>query len=64
VHEPDIRVQEDGVNVPPPIPSLHDMELVGVFCEFIESVTFAVTVTCPPEDIVDVDDVTMTDVIS
>lgn len=43
VHEPDDeRVQEDGLNMPPPIPSLHDTELVGVIGELELSVTVAV----------------------
>ena len=49
VHEPEEdREQEDGLNVPPPIPSLHDTELIGVVGELEVSATVAVNVTVPP----------------
>ena len=49
LHEPDDdRVQEDGLNVPPPFPSLHDTELVGVVGKLELSETVAVTFTDPP----------------
>ncbi|MHB8601977.1 MAG: hypothetical protein ACYC9R_05000 [Nitrosotalea sp.] len=48
VHEPDDNVQEAWSNMPPPFPSLHDTELVGVIGELELSVTVAVNVTDPP----------------
>jgi len=45
VHEPDASVQEVWSNVPPPFPSLHDTELVGVIGELELSVTVAVNAT-------------------
>ena len=49
-HEPDDNVQEVWLNVPPPIPSLHDTELVGVMGELELSETVAVNVTDSPGD--------------
>ena len=64
LHTPDDKLQEDEPNVPPVLPSLQDIVPVGIFCEFVVSVTVAVIVTCIPEDMVDVDDVTSTDDVS
>ena len=47
-HEPDDSVQVVWSNVPPPFPSLHDMELVGVIGELELSAIVAVNVTWPP----------------
>jgi hypothetical protein len=64
LHVPDDKLQEDELNVPPTFPSLQVIVPVGVFCEFVVSVTVAVTVTCPPDDTVDADDVIKTDAAS
>lgn len=64
VQVPDVSVQEDLPNTPPVLPSLQVTTPVGIFCEFDVSVTVAVTVTCPPDDMVDEDDVTKTDEVS
>jgi len=64
VHVPADKVQEDELNVPPTFPSPQAIVPVGIFCEFVVSITVAVTVTCPPEDIVDVVDVTKIDAVS
>ena len=64
LHTPDDKLQEDELNIPPMFPSLHVIVPVGIFCEFDVSVIVAVTVTCPPEDMVDGDDVTKTDDVS
>ena len=61
LHAPDDKLHEDELNVPPMFPSLQVTAPVGIFCEFDVSVIVAVTVTCPPEDMVDGDDVTETD---
>jgi hypothetical protein len=45
----DDSVQEDGLNVPPALPSLHDTEPVGVVGEVELSATAAVNVTELPE---------------
>lgn len=50
VHAPDDNVHEVWSNIPPPFPSLHDTELVGVIGELELSVTVAVNVTDPPGD--------------
>lgn len=52
VHAPDVSVQETWSNTPPPFPSLHDTELVGVIGELELSVTVAVNITEPPGDTV------------
>jgi hypothetical protein len=52
VHAPDDNVQEVWSNMPPPFPSLHDTELVGVIGELELSVTVAMNVTDPPGDTV------------
>jgi len=41
-------IQEDGLNVPPALPSLHDTVPVGVDEELEVSATLAVNVTCDP----------------
>ena len=64
LHVLEDRLQEDELNVPPTFPSLQVIVPVGVFCEFVVSVTVAVTVTCPPDDTVDADDVIKTDAAS
>jgi hypothetical protein len=64
LHVPDAKVQEDELNVPPTLPSFQVIVPVGVFCVFVGSVTVAVTVIWAPEEIVVVDDTTVTDAVS
>jgi len=48
VQLPDDIVQEDGLNVPPLFPSLHDTVPVGVVGVVELSATVEVNVTCDP----------------
>lgn len=64
LHTPDDKLQEGELSIPPMLPSLQVMIPVGMFCEFVVSVTVAVIVACPPDDMVDEDDVTKTDEVS
>jgi hypothetical protein len=53
VQLPDDNVQEEGLNVPPPLLSFHDIVPTGVLGELDVSVTVAVNVTDDPEFITD-----------
>lgn len=64
LHTPDCKLQEDELNIPPVLPSSQVMVPVGIFCDTDVSVTVAVIVTCPPDDVVGEDDVTKTDEVS
>jgi hypothetical protein len=62
VQVPDERMQEAGLNIPPRLPSLQDMEPVGVSCESDVSVTLTVNNTGEPWFVVSVLDVTTLEV--
>ena len=49
---PDDSVHEDGLNVPPVFPSLHDTVPVVIVVEFEVSITVTVNLPELPEDIV------------
>lgn len=53
VQLPDDNVQEEGLNVPPPLLSFHDIVPVGVLGKFDVSVTVAVNVMDDPEFTID-----------
>jgi hypothetical protein len=61
LHVPDDKLQENELKVPPTFPSLQVIAPVGTFWEFMGSVIVAVTVTCPPEEMADADDIIETD---
>ncbi len=62
LHVPDDKLQEDELNVPPTFPSLQVIVPVGVFCEFVVSVTVAVNVSVSPGEYADGFGDTVTDV--